>query len=514
MKNKIWFKMLSPTLVAALLISYFTTAGSAVVSAQETSTQMTTIEELKQKLNDSSLESFCEFYERDENGRITNKTTRCNGVEISTTYSYAADGSYTESSTTQSYTMPEYNSSIQSESISTMSVADLGNISYMDNYIKDPYITDQINVFGAAYNKAWDLPEAQRLVAQDTARIRANLIRADYVCSAPFSDYAINVMGGDRSLPLSRVLSTDLGDTKCFDVMVIQRKLMLDGYIEPDDIPDEDFGYYEESTAQSVLNYQIAKGFAPSDQTGTVYRVTFHSLFDYAPSSNYERNNYSDVLLAGASRINLFRAKHNFVRDQFAVELARNVGAINILKEKRVYYPGEYIPGYEDKDFKLNSYGSVDVLRLSLMKNVWEVKAKPKDDNTLRWYRVQVRGYEAASQLPINLSSPKRSYYCPFYRTPEIHRSPLPIPYGANEKVEYWTGSGLDTGLLFYTSYDNEKEQEQGQEVYNRQTSPSREYVEYEYDTAGALAGRLIVNGLVILIIAIGAILTTFVVIL
>ncbi|AOZ77882.1 peptidoglycan-binding protein [Clostridium pasteurianum] len=187
-----------------------------------------------------------------------------------------------------------------------------------DALIDDSDIIKKINNSDYLYDQAeinfnnGVLTYDQKTTIQNSVRNEADIARADYIVSNPYSDYAYGVLGGSKESgnPLNRELYNTQSSSQLsgLDVILIQRVLELYGYF---DIPDGQFyGIYGPATEDAVTSYQEDNGITVDGRVGTVAMATL-----FSESNQDQRTPYWLQLL------NMWRGQHHLVRDHEAEKL-------------------------------------------------------------------------------------------------------------------------------------------------------------------------------------------------
>lgn len=413
-KNKL-FRIISLVLVASILLPVFSSTCFAD-EANDSGIRQTNASIIRELLSDIDPDGSYTFNcEYDSEGRISKILCRSEGVE--TTYRYIYSGS-------------SYEREVSVESIGELfSSQTTTELSGDDLKLTDASTKSKIEKAKALWNEA---NKNNDTLAKERANLEANIARADYCVLYPKSEFAYLFLEkgtADTNTAFRRELQLD---DEGHDVLALQRALMYYGYMDVTDLPDENYGKYDCVTKDAVLSFQKSK-FAAFMATGKADTTTVKTLLlDNSSNNKFDRF----VNLIGFVSINLFRTRHNMVRDAVRVQ----VGAL------------PYEPYVAGAGLKGNG-GFVDVLKVEKPCSLaWEVKHDSPHNRKIGI--LQLNTYIRRSNDPINTNHPLRKTYCPMIEGTSIH--PFTLPYSPSISLDVYSDSE-NPGVIYYTEKKNEK---------------------------------------------------------
>lgn len=298
-KNKL-FRIISLVLVASILLPVFSSTCFAD-EANDSGIRQTNASIIRELLSDIDPDGSYTFNcEYDSEGRISKILCRSEGVE--TTYRYIYSGS-------------SYEREISVENIGELfSSQTTTELSGDDLKLTDASTKSKIEKAKALWNEA---NKNNDTLAKERANLEANIARADYCVLYPKSEFAYLFLEkgtADTNTAFRRELQLD---DEGHDVLALQRALMYYGYMDVTDLPDENYGKYDCVTKDAVLSFQKSK-FAAFMATGKADTTTVKTLLlDNSSNNRFDRF----VNLIGFVSINLFRTRHNMVRDAVRVQV-------------------------------------------------------------------------------------------------------------------------------------------------------------------------------------------------
>lgn len=473
MKNRI-IKIVSLVLVTSILLSVFSTVCFAEENSDNTVNQ-TNANILNELLSDIDMDGAYTFNcEYDSNGRIIRVLCRSGSVE--TIYNYTYTGNTYECNVTTNEV-----AELLSENAELFT-----SLSGDDLKITNASIKSRIEQAKALWNEADKNGDE---VTKERAHLEARIARADYCVLYPKSDFAYTFLEtGELFTNTAFRRELKLNDTGN-DVLVLQRALMYYDYMDEIDLPDANYGTYDSITKDAVSNFQ-EKNFGKFSENGIANASTLTKLFTPSNSLN-NMTLYSFSTMAGFTNINLFRERHNTVRDIVAAK----VGGIT---EAYVAQAGLRGNG-----------GFVDVVQVQKpISNAWEIK--PKSTYGISTGALQLQTYIDKSYLDVNRNHEIRGTYCPLQSGYKIEQ----ITWKYSPSITLVIKSDENNyGVVYYETLKNDQKvrvpvvspspQEEKEREKAKITAPDPEVVVGGLTAAGVVVvGFYVVKGIVAILAA------------
>lgn len=458
MKNRI-IKTVSLILVAAILFSVFSTVCLAEENSDNTVNQ-TNANILNELLSDIDMDGAYTFNcEYDSNGRIIKVLCRSGSVE--TIYNYTYTGNTYECSVTTSEV-----AELLSEDVELFT-----SLSGDDLKITNASIKNRIEQAKALWNEADKNGDE---VTKERAHLEARIARADYCVLYPKSDFAYTFLEtGELFTNTAFRRELKLNDTGN-DVLVLQRALMYYDYMDELDLPDANYGIYDSITKDAVSNFQ-EKNFGKFSENGIANASTLTKLFTPSNSlNNMTLNSFSTM--AGFTNINLFRERHNAVRDI----VAARVGGI--------------IEAYVAQAGLRSNGGFVDVVQVQKpISNAWEIK--PKSTYGISTGARQLQTYIDKSYLDVNQNHEIRGTYCPLQSGYKIEQ----ITWKYSPSITLVIKSDENNyGVVYYETLKNDQKVRVPVVSPSPQEEKEREKVKITAPDPEVVVGGLTAAGLVV----------------
>lgn len=415
MKNRI-IKIVSLVLVTSILLSVFTTVCFAEENSDNTVNQ-TNANILNELLSDIDMDGAYTFNcEYDSNGRIIRILCRSGSVE--TIYNYTYTGNTYECNVTTNEV-----AELLSENAELFT-----SLSGDDLKITNASIKSRIEQAKALWNEANKNGDE---LTKERAHLEARIARADYCVLYPKSDFAYSFLEDGNTITNTAFRRKLAVGSVGNDVLALQRALMYHGYMDATELLDEMYGEYDSVTKDAVMSFQETKyvGFMVN---GVADILTIEKLF----SDNISNRDIFVPILSTFNSINLYRTRHNLVRDQVRAQ----VGAV-------WYEP--YVAGAGLK----GNGGFVDVLVISKpYSKAWEIK--PKSTYGVKTGKDQLYTYIERSQDAINIDHLERGEYCPIEEGYAIKN--ITIPYSSSTNIVAYSDS-VHPGVVYYENQKNGK---------------------------------------------------------
>lgn len=425
-------------------------------------------------INSPSEIEYDDFYAEkllyDENGNITGRIVTTSNEKKKYTYEYNSDGTFTE-----------HIESLEPD----ITIQDIGSASLFsaddpDLLITTPELISQIQGYKAVWeqaDKSSDLSEAEKTAIKTEVHIQAQLARADYCVMYPDSSFAKAFMpDGRMNSPINafrRTIDPTMENEYATDVMVLQRLLLLYGYLDEGDISSTDYGYYTKTTQDAVKEYTKKELNSPTDIVG---KNVIGKLFNASNEWQTSKRTYDNL-----RGIGLFNAKHNLVCWSLAFQL-QTTGTV-------------YREGYLHGAGVNGAGGRFDVaFNTGTIKYVWEVKPDTPYGHSIRSIN-QLQSYIIHSNDDINkLEHPE---YCPLIAGFDIAEKT--IAWNTTENIQYSSfpqRGAYQRGMVFYRTSKNGKTVLVPDKVEEKATEKVKER-EKEYGKITLPAPEPVRNGLV-----------------
>lgn len=401
---------------------------STYVSAQDNNDVIQHLIDTSDEIMETTV--FAEYYQYDNDGRISTRTVLTDNCKKQYSYSYT-DTNFTE--TVEELEIPTF-----SPTDANISLMDSSN---PDSFINSPELIKRINSYKDAWNfadQSTDLSDSEKAAIKDEAHIQAQIARADYCVIDPTSKFAYSFLPDGRlntGTAFRRAITPDMENEFSLDVMALQRTLIVYGYLD-EDLASNEYGYYNTQTQNAVKSYANDK---TNTSTNSATKLIIGKLFNLADEAQRLKRSLENL-----SNIGKYKFQHDLVCLALAVQV-QPWG--DVYREGYLYYAGVYGTG-----------GRFDVAcNTGAAKYVWEVKSDSKKYGHTQKSYAQLNSYLKASDYPINKD--KYPEYCPLIAGFDIQDRIL--PWSQTYNLIYSSHPVLGPykeGMVFYRTTKNEKE--------------------------------------------------------
>ncbi len=371
------------------------------------------------------------YFTYDDSNHITGYQVVTDNFETTYTYTYNDDGTFSESTETRVIPPPE----AADDGIEAFSI---GN---HDSFIDDLNLRNLIGVYQELWNIANNSPTLtvlQKTFIKNQTNIQANLARADYCVAYPKSSFAYYFLPygtQNTGTAFTRTITPAMSNEFSVDVMAVQRALILEGFLEPTELDESEYGYYNQKTQDAVNAFQLSVlGFC----TGVIALLTLKALFNNPAAPP------PDITITTLRDVNVYRQIHDNVRDTVKEQITPIYDKV----WKEEYLPKAGIKG---------NGGRFDLAARPKNPNesneVWEVKHDGPYGN--KNGPTQLESYMKASQD--TTLCPKKYPFIPLMNKGKDIQ-PGELTFNSKELVTYYSKADpYYEGLIFYSRQKNTK---------------------------------------------------------
>lgn len=401
---------------------------STYVSAQDNSDVIQHLIDTSDEIMETTV--FAEYYQYDNDGRISIRTVLTDNCKKQYSYSYT-DTTFTE--TVEELGVPTF-----SPTNASISLMDSSN---PDSLINSPELIKRINSYKDAWNfadQSTDLSDTEKAAIKDEAHIQAQIARADYCVINPTSKFAYSFLPDGRlntGTAFRRAITPDMENEFSLDVMALQRTLIVYGYLD-EDLASNEYGYYNTQTQNAVKSYANDK---TNTSTNSATKLIIGKLFNLADEAQRLKRSSESL-----SNIGKYKLQHDLVCLALAAQVQTSG---TVYREGYLYNAGVNDTG-----------GRFDVVcNTGTLKYVWEVKSDSiRYGHSPRSYN-QLNSYITASNYQINRD--KYPEYCPMIAGFDIQDRIL--PWSQTYSLAYTSHpifGPYRKGMVFYRPIKNQRE--------------------------------------------------------